>query len=319
MRPTKPNFFIVGAPKCGTTSLYEHLRRHPQVFMPYSDTKYWRHKEPYFFCEELIKWEGLRVDTESEYAALFSEASSEKCIGEATSLYLYSESAASRIKAYSQDAKIIILLRDPIEMMISWHHDCVKWGHENVLGFQDAVLLEKKRETGSNMPPGSGYPYCLLYNKIAAFSSQVERYFGVFGRDAVKVCLLSDFKTDPQNTISEIEDFLAITRSHSSGFDQFNKRKSVTQGDAVKTKLKSFFREYGAWTKGIRPLVPPVLKKLFNESLLLLNKPIEKDTVDPAFIELLRTRMVPDILALEHLINRDLSAWRHSAKAPAYT
>ena len=261
MPATKPNFFIVGAPKCGTTSLYEHLRRHVDVFMPYSEDAYWKHKEPYFFCEELIEWEGLRINTESQYQSLFGEVTTQKCVGEATSLYLYSKTAAQKIKSYSPDAKIIILLRDPVDMMVSWHHDCVRWGHENVLDFREALLLEKDRMNGLHIPPGSGYPSCLLYSSIAAFSEQVKRFIDVFEDEAVRIWLLDDFKTDAATTIGEVEDFLEITRSHAYELNQYNKRKTVTQGDIVKTRLKSFFREHGEWTKNLKPFVPPVLKK----------------------------------------------------------
>ena len=119
MRSTKPNFFIVGAPQCGTTSLYEHLRGHPEVFMPHSDKRYWKLKEAHYFGEELITIPGLRIQNEHEYQALFDSVSKEQHIGEATALYLYSKEAPYRIKAYSPDAKIIILLKDPVEMMIS--------------------------------------------------------------------------------------------------------------------------------------------------------------------------------------------------------
>ena len=190
MQSSKPNFFIVGAPKCGTTSLYEHLRQHPDVFMPYSEEQYWKHKEPYFFCKELIAWDGLRIQSEAEYLSLFEGAEGKKRVGEATSLYLFSKEAPQRIKTYSPEAKIIILLRDPVDMMISWHHDCVRWGHENVTGFEEAILIQKAREAGRQFPPGSGYPNCLLYTEMASFSKQINTYLEVFERDKVKIWLL---------------------------------------------------------------------------------------------------------------------------------
>src|SRR5687767_1010670 len=103
----KPNFFIVGAPKCGTTSLYEYIRVHPEVFMP-------DRKEPAFFCSDFYKPRRMK---EEEYLSLFREAGSAKWIGEASTWYLYSDKAREGIKAFCPDARIIIMLRNPVDMM----------------------------------------------------------------------------------------------------------------------------------------------------------------------------------------------------------
>ena len=111
MRP-RPDFFIAGALKCGTTSLWNYLRAHPAVFMP-------ANKEPNYFCSDLPA--DLRVGTLAEYEALFSTAPPHALTGEASVFYLYSKVAIGQIMAHNANAKIIVMLRDPIEAARSMH------------------------------------------------------------------------------------------------------------------------------------------------------------------------------------------------------
>ena len=108
----RPDFFIVGAPKCGTTALYEYLRQHPAVFMPF-------HKEPLFFGDDLTRRYGRL--TLHDYMRLFKDAKPGQRVGEASAWYLYSRSAAAEIKAYAPDAQIIVMVRNPVDMMYAEH------------------------------------------------------------------------------------------------------------------------------------------------------------------------------------------------------
>src|SRR5665647_751711 len=110
MKLKRPDFFIVGAPKCGTTAMNNYLAQHPDVFMA--------QKEIHYFGSDLK----MRVKvSESEYLNYFQNAEEKKLIGEASVWYLFSEKAAAEIKAFSPQAKIIIMLRDPIDVLHSLH------------------------------------------------------------------------------------------------------------------------------------------------------------------------------------------------------
>ena len=306
----KPSFFIVGAPKCGTTSLYETFRSHPDLFLPFSETNYWKYKEPYFFCEELIAWDGLRIQDEESYLNLFSEAHTAQLAGEATALYLYSKKTPQRIKQFAPDAKIIILLRHPVDMMVSWHHDCVRWGHENVIDFEEAVLLEAERKKGQKMPPGSGYPSCLIYSEIADFAPQVSRYFDTFGRENVGVWLLDDLKGNPTHTLAQIQEFLGLDAAFPPQFHQHNKRKALSRADLINMRVKTFMREHAAWAKHVKPLIPSILTELLGKGIRRMDKPVEKPTIKPELLNTLRNTMQERIVALEELLQRDLSSWK---------
>src|SRR5882672_4936026 len=112
MSPQMPEFFIVGAPKCGTTSLYAYLSRHPAVFMP-------RVKEPFFFCSDIQTTSMVR--SLDDYCALFALAPLGSMRGEASTLYLFSEVAIPRIMALRPDAKILVMLRNPSDAAYSFH------------------------------------------------------------------------------------------------------------------------------------------------------------------------------------------------------
>ncbi|HEX6474707.1 MAG TPA: sulfotransferase, partial [Candidatus Limnocylindria bacterium] len=120
----------MGAFKCGTTALYDYLRQHPQVYLPF-------HKEPLFFGDDLTRRYGRM--TEAEYLALFRDARPGQRIGEASAWYLYSTSAAREIKAFSPEASIIAMVRNPIDVMYAEHSQLIFNVEEDILDFAEAL------------------------------------------------------------------------------------------------------------------------------------------------------------------------------------
>ena len=118
----RPNLFIVGAPKCGTSSLHYHLSKHPEIYMS-------RYKEPHFFGKDLTRLNKIFYTNEKEYLSLFNIVKEEKIIGESSPQYLYSYSAPREIKEFNPESKIIILLRNPINMIYSYHSQLLYSGN----------------------------------------------------------------------------------------------------------------------------------------------------------------------------------------------
>ena len=108
----KPNLFIVGAPKCGTTFLYHYLKQHPEIYFP-------DFKEPHFFGSDLIRKNGAYDLSLNNYKSLFN--SDKKIIGEASTFYIFSKNAAKEIYDFNPDAKIIIMLRNLVDLAYSLH------------------------------------------------------------------------------------------------------------------------------------------------------------------------------------------------------
>lgn len=128
----KPNFFIIGAPKCGTTSLAAWLAEHPQIFMSPI-------KEPQFFNKDV----GFPMKSLQAYEKLFKDASSGHiAVGEATVLYLYSKVAVRNILDYNPDAKFIVCLRNPVDMAYSLHEQWFFNGIEDIEDFKEAWLMQ---------------------------------------------------------------------------------------------------------------------------------------------------------------------------------
>src|SRR6266545_5937438 len=131
----RPDFFIVGAPKCGTTALNDYLKDHPEIFIS-------ARKELHFFGSDLV-FRGPRRITEQEYLSFFAPARHEKRLGEASVWYLYSQQAAAEIKAFSPAARIIIMLRNPVDMMYSLHSQRLYNGRETISDFAKALATEE--------------------------------------------------------------------------------------------------------------------------------------------------------------------------------
>lgn len=283
--------------------------------MPHSEAHYWKYKEPNYFCRELIGWEGLRIEDEQTYLKLFDEASGAKRIGEASALNLYSRTAAHEIASFCPEAKIIIMLRKPAEMMRSWHHDCVRWGHETEMSFEKAIELEKHRRAGDCLPKGSGYPSCLFYKDIATFSPQVNRYFNAFGRNNVGVWLLEDLAELPGKTFSQIAHFLEIDTAFQPSFKIHNQKKAITSSDLLSHRIKRFLRHYASWSRNLKPYIPALLGALYNQGLSKISKLIPMKPVDPVFMDQLTKEMESEVDTLAQLISRDLSHWQTTSVA----
>jgi len=133
----KPDFFIVGAPKCGTTALYRFLSQHPEIFLP-------KVKEVHFFGSDLYL-PGYVPDTE-KYLRLFANARDETRVGEASVWYLYSKVSAAEIKHFAPEASILIMLRNPVDMIHSLHSQLQYVGVERIKGFESAFMERPTRD-----------------------------------------------------------------------------------------------------------------------------------------------------------------------------
>src|SRR5262249_32942582 len=139
-----PDFFLVGAPKCGTSAMYEALRQHPEVFMPS------RKEAHYFgFDHTRINHSGMSEDT---YRRLFQDVGTQKRVGDASTSYLHSSTAATEIKEFSPSARILIMLRNPVDVMHAFHESSLRAGFEFITEFEEALAAEPDRKVGLQWP-----------------------------------------------------------------------------------------------------------------------------------------------------------------------
>ena len=215
----KPDFFIVGAPKCGTTSLHRWLVGHPQVFMPV------RPKEPHYFGADLRAGTGMLFpDDLGAYLALFDSdaARAARRAGEASTTYLEEPDAPARIGAFNPGARIVVMLRDPVEMIASLHSMRVSQGLERMTDLRDALADERSR-------PGFGIvgdQSSVRYRDRVRFTVTLPRWFEVFGRERVHVIVLDDVAADPAREFRSILEFLDVDPSYSPPtFERYNERE----------------------------------------------------------------------------------------------
>jgi len=281
-----PNFFVVGAPKCGTSSMHIYLEQHPDIFMP-------KIKEPHFFSTDLTPPRSVRdLDI---YRLLFAKAKDELMVGESSASYLYSKVAASNIKAFCPTAKIIVMLRNPVDMMYSLHSQAFFSGLED-LDFVDALDAEGARTE----LPGAPEKVFRRYRPAARFSSQVQRYFARFGRENVHVIVLDDLSREPRQVYEGVLKFLNVRLGFLPDFGVVNPNKRPRSRRFQKLILDA--EPMKGKKAPIRSLGLRVLKRLNT-------KQGPRKRMDPLVRQQLVSEFVREIDQLGELLGRDLSHW----------
>jgi hypothetical protein len=298
MTDVRPDFFIVGAFKSGTTALYEYLRRHPQVFMPF-------HKEPNFFGDDLTRHYG-RLSM-PDYLALYRDARPRQRVGEASTWYLYSSSAAREIATFSPPAQIIVLLRNPIDVMYAQHSQLLFRADENLTDFQAALDAEPARRRGDQLPPPPVRPETLFYRHSVHFAEQLERYVDVFGRQRVHVALFDDLVADTAATYRGVLEFLGVDPTFQPDFTVHNENKRVRFG----ALQRLVYNPPGPLLGAVHRLRRfPLVHRLRDGVLRLNSRPEKRQAMDPVLRARLLAEFAPEIERLSEMIERDLSAWR---------
>jgi Sulfotransferase domain len=293
-----PDFFIVGAPKCGTTSLASYLGGHPKIFMsPVKEPKYF-----FFDAPELRV-----IDRLEAYQRLFARAKPDQLRGEASTAYLFSEAAVPAILAANPAAKIIVMVRNPLEMVVSYHNQKVNDFEENERDFAVAWRLSRERAQGRMVGPRCRAPRYLDYQWIGRLGEQVSRLKAIVGEDQLHIIVFDDLCSDPRKTYRETYHFLGVAPGEGGAFPIKNPRKThrwpwparlLKRNQRLKLALRSVF---------------PGLTKTIGRPLRRLNaRPLES----PALPETLRQELIAafkdDICLLGELLNRDLSHWYRS-------
>lgn len=297
-----PDFFIVGAPRCGTTFMYEYLNRHPQIYM--SPTK-----EPQYFANDLDSGSYLDSVTfmrdREQYLDLFRDAQPDQITGEASTWYLYSKDAARNIKMANADARIIIMLRDPVDMLYSLHGRRVYGGSEDLTDFEEALAAEGDRKLGRRIPPRARNIEALFYRDVGRYSEQVKRYLETFGPERVHIIIFEEFRADPSAAYRQTLEFLGVDSTFKPDLHVVNEgveRRSVrAQRLRLAPVMVMFSRRV---PKRIRPHVGRVWD-------VVTTRTKRRPPLDHAVAEKLREDLHPDVVRLSEIVGRDLTAiWR---------
>jgi Sulfotransferase family len=302
----RPNAFIVGAPRSGTTAMFRLLGQHPDVSVSAI-------KEPYYFCtdfhEESDRHHGRRlrfpVRTEAEYLALF-RGPSRAVVLEATPAYLRSREAPVNIHAFDPHALILVMVREPIELLRSLHAKMLSRGQEVLKNFREAIEAESARRTGLRLPSGLFWPSSLYYSEWIAFAEQIERYRAVFSADRVKVVVYDDFERNNVSTYEEVVRFLGLNGSFQPAPERTNKHRTVRF--PVLTRFLAW-----AGDLPVKYVLSERLRREFGRAARRVYlKPVTRAPLDPVLRRELGWRFRPEVERLSAVLQRDLvSLWEY--------
>ena len=285
----KVDFFIVGAPKAGTTSLYHYLNQHADIEMS-------SEKEPDFFSNSSLRQQGLYygknpIDTIEKYHSLFKK---EDVIlrGEASVSYLFYEEVPKNIFAYNPDAKIIIMLRSPIDRAFSHYLMDYKLGL-NSESFE-AIIQKKSEHKNANL-------FYQQYIKLSEYTSQIKRYLEVFKKQNILVIDYDEFKKQNSDTVNSVFVFLGLNSKQ-----KFSYKKKYNTYNRPRNSFIRYVYSLVSLRKILVRIFPDFLILMFREFLFTSDK---KPKLNKLTRDALKKHFASDVRALSKLLNKDFAKW----------
>ena len=297
-----PNFFIIGAPKCGTTALSHYLSGHQQIF--FSPVK-----EPHYFAKDLLQFRPYYVHNEKAYLDLFAESNKHHTVvGEASVWYLFSEVAVSNIHQFNSDAQLIVMLRNPIEMVYSLHSQYVFSLVEDEPDFEKAWTLQEARKAGNHLPKNAQKSdrssELLQYGSVGKFGQQMQRVFDIFPKEQVKVILFDDFKIEAVKIYRDVLAFLNVMDDGRIDFQPINENKTnrlswlARLTKDLPVPFMNAVHSLGLKNTGI-------LRSISH----LNTRKVRRKPLSPDMKKKLNCFFSDDVRLLSQLISRDLDHW----------
>lgn len=293
----KPNFLIVGVARCGTTSLYNYLRQHPEI--SFSDRK-----EPKFFSSLDLSFplggkgdrevENEMVRTEKAYLNSFSHCLKGQLIGDASSDYFYyHRRTIPRIKKFLGDPKVIIVLRNPYERAFSAYSSLVRDSRED-LTFHEGLCAEGKRKE-------LNYDWMWHYRDGSLYADGLRSFKEHFSK--VHIIMNHELSSDTLKTLRGCFDFLGVDNKYvPADLSRYSNSGRPRNG------LVKYFTKRDGFMYKIRMLVLSLVPRKHLESIA--KKLLKKESIDDLSINLLRTHFNRDIEAVESILHKDLSEWK---------
>lgn len=278
-----PDFFIVGAPRSGTTSLHEYFKKIPEIFMcP---------KECGYFSKYCIG----RVETLQEYQKLFQNSTNKQLIGDITAIYLRDPETPKLIHDVNPDAKIIILLRDPIERAFSHYLMFIKNEYET-----ESFSKQIKDYFDNKIKTGRFHDYVIM---PSFYSDSISKYVEIFGMKNVRIFLYEDFAKNTQKIVSEILEFLEIKIKLPENVGNIYNEYAKPLGETSKSIISN---------QTIKTLAKKFLTKSRRVSLTrsVLTKKGEKPTIDTNDEKILHDLFIDDVKKLQGILKKKIN-WSH--------
>ena len=310
--------FIVGAPRCGTTTLASFLQQHPDVCFSAV-------KEPHFFSRDEVAAlpddEIAEVIAEEYWKRFFGHCEGDpKLYAEGSVTYLYVPERMAPILKLWPNAKFVIALRDPLSMLPSLHARLLVTGDETIRDFPTAWAKIGERAQGKSLPKRAVDPRWLRYDWAGELGRNVERFIAAVGRERCHILLFDDLTRNPQGAYRELCRFLDIEPWSNTDFEPQRINKTIRIGwlqrllkrppKAIRTALAG--EQFHKREKKVGSTESPALAAFFRfrKRLLQWNKvPAKRKPLDPAVRQQIIDRLRDDVILLSRIIDRDLSHW----------
>jgi hypothetical protein len=283
------DFFIVGAPKAGTTSLYHYLNEHLEIEMS-------SQKEPDYFSDSLIQNKGMyygknRIDTLEKYNNLFVNPDV-KLRGEGSVSYLFYDDVPLKIKTYNPEAKIIIILRDPVDRAFSHYLMDYRLGLVSE-SFEDIINKKSKHK--------NAHLFYQQYIQVSEYAPQIKRYLNVFKRENILFIDYEDFKNDVAGVVNNVYLFLGVNDDF-----QPNLNKKHNTYTMPKNGIIRYIYSFVSFRNFLTSIFSKGLVKSIRNSLFINDR---KPKLSNANREFLNEFFKEDLKELNALLNKDFTKW----------
>lgn len=296
------DFFIVGAGKSGTSAMHDYLRKHPDIYMPFK-------KEINFFGSDLI-WINGRKDVIARspikvHLARFNGWQGEAIVGEASAGYLLSECAPAEIHNFNPEARIIIMLRNPVDAMYAAFYQNRFGGQEPLSDFAAALAAEADRLRGHNLPRLARLQQSICYRTAYTYSDKVARWLETFGHKQVHIILYDDFKRDTASVYRDTLTFLGADTAFEPVFEVINSNQVVRSPE-----LRDYFRRGPLPVRLARQVLPEAIRVKGSQWIRKVNsRTVARPPMDADLRRQLQAEFAPEVEKLSELLGRDLSHW----------
>jgi hypothetical protein len=293
--------------------MHEYLAQHPAIYMS-------RHKEPRYFSRDLDS--GSKLDGQwftrdlDEYMANFAGARDERIIGESSVNYLHSTEAARLIREFAPDARILIMLRDPVDMIQARHRQRIWSQREDITDLAEAIAAEPDRLAGRRLPRRAIQLRGYQYRESCIMTPQVRRYLDTFGAERVHIALLEDMADDSLAVYRGVLEFLGVDPDFvPPNMGVFNASKLPRH-----TWLRAAFRPLRGLRLRLKRSLPIPVQRVIAVPLRVrrLNaRRVPREPLPRPLEEQLIREFAPDVAALSELLGRDLTIHWPRFRTPA--
>jgi uncharacterized protein YajQ (UPF0234 family) len=296
MKATPVDFFVIGAARGGTTSLYNYLQQHPEVFLPgVKECNYFSRvesldKEVYLNPEAGKEYHMKIINSELVYDQLFLDAKENQKKGEVSPSYMWDESTAKRIYDYHKEAKLIVTLRNPIERAYSHYLMHYHTGYDKAPSFEESLNSERNGIWGGGN----------MYLEMGLYYSQLKAYFDLFNRDQIRVIVTEEWTQNSAKAMDDIFDFLEVPAFEGDLSEEtFNASKQIKNKGLLDVLRSEKIK------RSLSKILPEKTREKIKEQLFYKEAP--KQEIDLETYNRLKDYFKEDIKQTEELIGMDLS------------